>query len=267
MILSPAFQIELYGVQNIPDSKWYADGTGGFGINQTLPYLSTALDVNAGTGSNRYVSYHSSFIATSIVQNGSTIEVQGSTLADLATLTFSNGFGETISGTAGSASTATVHAQNSVFSFWKPEPITLEVYTSAALVNGVLTTTRANVTFSPAVWIRYNTTNYIFGPCEPLISTVPNVAAETDGILGFHNAETFFIYSQSTNQIRVVEYPDVSQHRPTLPSGASRNNEQFCFYTGDSSPVVCGMNAAEIVATIRFGGNYWPPAHAEILFQ
>ena len=265
MILSPNIQIELLGNGGgIPNSKWYADGTGGFGINQTLPYLSTALDVNAGTGSNRYVSYHSSFIATSIVQNGSTIDVQGATLADLATLTFSNGFGETISGTDGSASTATVHAQNSVFSFWKPEPITLEVYTSAALVDGVLTTTRANVTFSPSKWIRYNTTFYIFGPCEPLISTVPNVAAEPDGVLGFHNADGFF---QPSWYFRVLEYPRLSLHRPTLPSGASEDDERFCFYTGDGNPVVCGMNAAEIASRIQYGITYWPPAHAEILFQ
>lgn len=265
MILSPEIQIELLGNgAGIPNSKWYADGTGGFGINQTLPYLSTALDVNAGTGSNRYVSYHSSFIATEIVQNGSTIEVQGATLADLATLSFSNGFGETISGTAGSATTATVHAQNSVFSFWKPEPITLEVYTSAELVNGVLTTTRANVTFSPSMWIRYNTKFYVFGPCEPLISTVPNVAAEPDGVLGFHNAEIFFMPSENC---RVIEYPNLSLHRPTLPAGASPDGERFCFYTGDASPVVCGMNAAEIASRIQYGITYWPPAHAEILFQ
>lgn len=265
MILSPEIQIALMGNGGgIPDSKWYADGTGGFGINQTLPYLSTALDIYAGTGSNRHVSYHSSFIATSIVQNGSTIEVQGATLADLATLTFSNGFGETINGTAGSASTAQVHAQNSVFSFWKPEPITVEVYTGAELVDGVLTTTRANVTFSPSMWVRYNTTLYKFAPCEPLISAVPNVAAEPDGVLGFHNADGFF---QPSWYCRVVEYPSLALHRPTLPSGASRSGERFCFYTGNGNPVVCGMNASEIVATIRYGGNIWPPAHAEILFQ
>lgn len=265
MILSPEIQIALFGNgSGIPDSKWFADGTGGFGINQTLPYLSTALDVNAGTGSNRYVSYHSSFIATEIVQNGSTIEVQGATLADLATLTFSNGFGETISGTAGSASTAQVHAQNRVFSFWIPQPITLEVYTAAELVGGVLTTTRANVTFSPSMWVRYNTTFYKFGSCEPLVSTVPNVAAEPGGILGFHNVDRFFMPSWYT---RVIEYPNLSLHRPTLPSGATENAERFCFYTGDGSPVVCGMNAAEISSRIQYGITYWPPAHAEILFQ
>lgn len=265
MILSPYIQIGLYGGDRVPNFQWFADGTGGFGINQTLPYLSTALDVNAGTGSNRYVSYHSSFIATEIVQNGSTIEVQGATLADLATLTFSNGFGETISGTAGSASTATVHAQNSVFSFWKPEPITVEVYTGAELVDGVLTTTRANVTFSPAVWVRYNTTTYKFGPCEPLISTVPNVAAVQNGVLAFHNVDGFF--QPSGTYTRVDQYPWVSMHRPTVPTGTMIVGERFCLYTGDSSPVVCGMNAAEIASRIQYGITYWPPAHAEILFQ
>ena len=55
MILSPYIQIGLYGGVRVPNSQWFADGTGGFGINQTLPYLSTALDIYAGTGSNRYV--------------------------------------------------------------------------------------------------------------------------------------------------------------------------------------------------------------------
>lgn len=260
-------------------SRWYEDGNGGFGLNQTLPYISNLVDRQVGTGNtgiNTYEDWRSSFIATSIVQNGSAIEVQGATLADLATLTFANGFGETINGTNGSVSTAAVHVQNSVFSFWIPQPITIEVYTSAVLVNGVLNTTRANVTFYPAAWLRFwngSVWVYRYKFAEPIISTLPNVADYSDGILGVHNADGFGAGVISTDPVRaavtISEYPFLELHRPDYPAGSTMRGEKFGLHTG-TAQVVCAESAATIAAAIQYSPpsfNPWGPAHAEILFQ
>ena len=277
--LSPTIQFQTTADDQMLAPTWYADGNGGFGLNQTLPYISNRVDRQVGTGNsgiNTYYDWRSSFIATSIAQNGSSIEVQGATLADLATLTFANGFGETVTGTAGAATTVGVHVQNRVFSFWIPQPVTVEVYTAAALVDGVLTTTRDNVTFYPAEWLRYwngSVWVYRYELIAPNISTVPNVAAYSDGLFGIHNADYFGAGIVSSDPLRaevtIGQFPILDYHRPQYPAGSTMRGQKFGLHTG-TAQVVCGESAAYIAGAIQYlppSFNPWGPAHAEILFQ
>lgn len=257
----------------------------GYRVRQTIPYLGRTLDFERREEGVTYYRRRSSFIATSITKDsGGSLVVNGGTLADIASgMTLTNGFGSTVSAADGALSSALVEEQNGVFSFYVPDPITVQVLTDAYLgPDGSPITTSMAVTFIPYLWTLYRTGSssrvyydYVFEPTSPVLNTIPTVDTARGDVFGVHNVDSFIggELADAPNYYTAAVIPFPSG-RATAPSVSARNIETIYGYGPQNinQPVVWSTTAADVAGWLQlfqypnrpvWGGNY----HAETVYS
>lgn len=184
---------------NFTRANWEQSGDG-FALRQTIPYLSSQLYRQRTDSGATYTEINSSYLVTKIYKSGSSWTVEGGTLADLAALTLTNGFGSSVTAASGALSSALVESRNSVFSFYVAEPITVRMLTDAYLdQNGEIVTEEGDVTFYPAAWQpwRLSTSTssvwiqYVTELTAPALTTIPTVDPSNGDVFGVHNVDSF----------------------------------------------------------------------------
>lgn len=256
----------------------------GYRVRQPIPYLGRTLDFERRDEGVTYYRRRSSFIATSITKDsGGSLVVNGGTLADIASgMTLTNGFGSTVSAADGALSSALVEEQNGVFSFYVPDPITVQVLTDAYLgPDGSPITTSMAVTFIPYLWTLYRTGSsspnyrYYYEPTSPVLNTIPTVDTARGDVFGVHNVDSFIggalVDAPNYYTAAVIPFPS---GRATAPSGSARNIETIYGYGPQNinQPVVWSTTAADVAGWLQlfqypnrpvWGGIY----HAETVYS
>lgn len=257
----------------------------GYRVRQPIPYLGRTLDFERREEGVTYYRRRSSFIATSITKDsGGSLVVNGGTLADIASgMTLTNGFGSTVSAADGALSSALVEEQNGVFSFYVPDPITVQVLTDAYLgPDGSPITTSMAVTFIPYLWTLYRTQpvstpdyRYYYEPTSPVLNTIPTVDTARGDVFGVHNVDSFIggelVDAPKYYTAAVIPFPS---GRATAPSGSARNIETIYGYGPQNinQPVVWSTTAADVAGWLQlfqypnrpvWGGIY----HAETVYS
>lgn len=205
-------------------ANWETSGDG-FALRQTIPYLSAELNRERTYSGNRYTEINSGYLITDVYKSGDSWIVEGGTLADIASLTLTNGFGSSVTAASGALSSALVESRNRVFSFYIAEPITVQLVTSISSDSaGEISIDKGAVTFYPAAWqlwgiqhvdnisVRY-VTELLSGPA---LNTIPTIDASHGDVLGVHNLDDFFYDPPA---VRGTNYPSLA--RTQTPSGES----------------------------------------------
>ena len=266
---------------NFTRANWEQSGDG-FALRQTIPYLSSQLYRQRTDSSGAtYTEINSGFLVTSITKNGSSWTVSGGTLADLAALTLTNGFGSSVTAASGALSSALVESRNSVFSFYVAEPITVRMLTDAYLdQNGEIVTEEGDVTFYPAAWQpwRLSTSSssfwiqYVTELTAPALNTIPSVDPSNGDVLGVHNLDSF-IGEPSSGYYGVQGWNYPSINRLTPPPGGyvmSPLSVVYGFWT-NAANCVWSDTAQTVVSYINLfpypRRPGWAPAYGKAIYQ
>lgn len=258
----------------------------GYRVRQPIPYLGRTLDFERRDEGVTYYRRRSSFIATSITKDsGGSLVVNGGTLADIASgMTLTNGFGATVSAADGALSSALVEEQNGVFSFYVPDPITVQVLTDAYLgPDGSPITTSMAVTFIPYLWTLYRTQpnstpiyQYYHEPTSPVLNTIPTVDTARGDVFGIHNVDAFYggglVEAPNYYTAYVRPFPS---GRATAPSGSARNIETIYGYgpLNSNQTIVWSTTAQSIAGWLQMyqypNRPSWPGdlCHAETVYN
>lgn len=261
---------------NFTRAKWEPSGDG-FALRQTIPYLSAELNREQTYSGNRYTEINSGYLITDVYKSGDSWIVEGGTLADVATLTLTNGFGSSVTAASGALSSALVESQNRVFSFFTPEPITVQLVTSISSDSaGEISIEKGAVTFYPAAWqlwglrrddrisVRY-VTELLSGPA---LNSIPTVDPSNGDVFGVHNLDNFVGEPASGYYgVRGTTYPSIVRTQP--PEGDYSKwpavSIVYGFYSADQNCVWFGSaaDADQYIEYIkRFAPQTWTGARA-----
>ena len=265
---------------NFSRASWEQSGDG-FTLRQTIPYLSSQLYRQRTDSGATYTEINSSYLVTKIYKSGSSWTVEGGTLADLAALTLTNGFGSSVTAASGALSSALVESRNSVFSFYVAEPITVRMLTDAYLdQNGEIVTEEGDVTFYPAAWQpwRLSTSSssvwiqYVTELTAPALTTIPTVDPSNGDVLGVHNLDSFIGEPASGYYgVQGWNYPSIT--RTTPPPGdyyKSPLSVVYGFWT-NAANCVWSYTAQTVVPYINLfpypRRPGWTPAYGKAIYQ
>ena len=180
-----------------------------FHLEQTLPYIAPSSNLQ-----NNHPFYNCPFFADDVdYQNGAPV---ASSTVDCRTLNlqFKNSFNDVISANVGASKTVIVPVNsNKIFSFYVPQPITVNLLTAWSYNNGVISKTIEPVTFElvAACKQRQRATNdwdYIVdtSTAAPVYGATP--ATTTSGEVAFHNVDALgLINGAGVTQIDLSTFP------------------------------------------------------------
>ena len=222
--------------------NWVASGANGAGIAQTLPYLDGRVAVyDSSATRTRKWNFGTNVLITDVQITGydaggdPIVALTGDTIANLAPpLTFEDGFGAQETGASGSFKNVSLTSQNSVFSFFRPKPFTIQnciVDFAYDDKEKAFQIRKGSVEFKPAAfgafYIGESTILYLVSTewGDPNGGSIPqNVPANS---IGFHNINriTHENFSNLT-MFYIVCYPNIA--------------------TGDQTITIPGYNRASI---------------------